>query len=202
MGRKKDRSQQQRRQEARKRRREKRKDKVRSTAPVAPWPSPMDWDEPTPQVALKPPHPERLLPAVHIDGSGHIVPDPLEILGLGPKPADEATIRAAWRERLVAFPPEQHPDMARQLREARDRLLDPERFLERELGTLQVPDRAKWGLQAEPAAPGSEVLDARARLAASALLYALLEDALWDQGLEEHLYPTSKGKAPQQGSLF
>ncbi len=122
--------------------------------------------------------PERSLAPVHIDRTGAVVPDPRAELGL---PLDgvlgEATVRAAYRARLIECPPEQDPERARRAREARDRLLDPEAALEDALGVLHVPDAAAWGLQASDS-PTDQRLPASARLLGQSVLYAMLEDAL------------------------
>lgn len=123
--------------------------------------------------------------AVHVDAEGRAVPDPHKVLGIDPEERDAATIRRAWRDTLLAHPPESDPHGAREAREARDRLLDPTRVLERELGTLQVPDPDAWGLpdlRPERTRPG---VTPDARLLGQAVLYTVLEEALWTEGLGE-----------------
>ena len=122
---------------------------------------------------------------VHVDGEGRAVPDPRAILGVDPDEHDAVVIRHAWRDTLLAHPPESDPHGAREAREARDRLLDPQRVLERELGTLHVPDPDAWGLpdlRPERTRPG---VTPEARLLGQAVLYTLLEEALWTDGLGE-----------------
>lgn len=129
--------------------------------------------ESLPEAPLVPPRPERCR-RVRVGPEGR-VEDPWEVLGLDPGERDPERIRASWREAALAHAPERDPDGARRVREARDLLLDPKRFLERELGELHVPDPAAWEL---PVAAASSQLDPRARLAAQALLYILVEDEL------------------------
>jgi hypothetical protein len=126
--------------------------------------------------AVLSPAPERCLPPVFIDASRRVVEDPLDTLGLEGEPTPEAA-RAAWRERILERPPEQHPEEAEALREARDRLIDPERRLERALGVLHIPDPAAFGLSGEAAA-GEARLPAMNRLMGQAVLYALVEEEL------------------------
>jgi hypothetical protein len=133
---------------------------------------------------LSVPHPERCLPPVHVDDRGKVVDDPRTVLGLPPGPLDEAQVRAAWRQALIAHPPEQDPEGARVAREARDRLVDPAQAIPRELGVLHVPDAKAWGLESTEI-PVAERLDAESRLVGQAVLYAMFEDALWHQGLSE-----------------
>lgn len=131
-----------------------------------------------PEARLTPPRPERLLPAVYVDAQGEVVPDPREVLSLPPGPVDAEAVRAAWLAATRARPPERDPEGARRVREARDRLIAPERWLERELGVLQVPNADAWGLAAAPPQTAGGRLDAEGRLAGMAVLYALVEDAL------------------------
>jgi len=71
---------------------------------------------------------------------------------------------------------EQSPELARQLLQARNRLIDPSMVIERELGVLLLPDAAKWGMNTTP--PQPTTIDLRQRLLTEALLYSLLEDEL------------------------
>lgn len=131
---------------------------------------------------LEPPEAQRCLPPIFVDRNRAIIPDPRSTLGLATnRTPTEAEVRDGWRKTLMDHPPEQDPEGARLAREARDRLLNPDYFLERELGVLHVPDPRQWPLPA----PEPPRLDATRRLTAETLLYALVEDALWDQGLEE-----------------
>lgn len=125
--------------------------------------------------SIDPPMPERLRPEIYLDQMGRVVPDPFVVLGLAPGTLDEESIRTAFRTKTIAHPPEIEPERALQIREARDRLLDPARLLERELLVLRPPDPAAWPLGADV----SEKIDAQARLVGQVALYALLEDALW-----------------------
>lgn len=111
--------------------------------------------------------------------------NPLVTLGLDPtRRATEGEVRAAFQRLIAEHPPERSPEVARAAIDARDRLLRPERALERELGVVYVPDPAKYGLAsqagegaaASPAAP--KVLPSEGRLMASLALYALLEAEL------------------------
>lgn len=124
--------------------------------------------------AIDPPLPERLRPPVYVDAQGHPIPDPFETLGIPRGTTDESTIRAAFREETIAHPPEQEPERARQIREARDRLIEAPRFLEREALELRVPDPDAWQLGETP----KPRVDTWARLMGQAALYALVEDAL------------------------
>jgi hypothetical protein len=161
------------------RERRKRRSSQRQQAAVAvehlPAPS-LDWVRP-----------DRLLPPVFVDKTGAVVPDPWQILGLAAGERDPEVIRRAWRDQLVAHPPEAEPERARQIREARDRLIEPERVLERELGVLRAPDPSAWGLATELPALDADKLDAEDRLAGQALLYTLVEDVLLEGGLSEWL---------------
>jgi hypothetical protein len=120
---------------------------------------------------IDPPEPQRCLPAVTLDATGKSVDDPYALLGVT-RDADEPAIMAAWRARIVECPPERDPEGARRLLEARQRLLDPARVIERELGALHVPDPDQFGL---PAPETGVMLSARDRLVGQLALYALLE---------------------------
>jgi hypothetical protein len=111
------------------------------------------------------------------------VRDPLEVLGLDTqRRASHADVHAAFRAKIDAHPPEREPEVAREVIEARDRLLRPERAIDRELGVLYPPDPAQYGLGAALAtaeAPRVEAtLPCYPRLVASLVLYALLEAEL------------------------
>lgn len=128
---------------------------------------------------LHPPLPERCLPPVYVRGDGVAVPDPRRELGLPEGPITPDEVRAAWRQALLDRPPERDPRGAELAREARDRLLNPDQLLDRELGVLHVPDPRAWGLIAEPPSP----LTSEARLLGQLALYCLVEEELWNQGL-------------------
>ncbi len=121
-------------------------------------------------------------PPVFVSADRSVVADPLALLGLSSDPTPEA-VREAWREAMLSHPPEQHPEKAAALRKARDRLLDPERLIERELGVLHVPRPEAFGLPAD--VEDDDHLDALGRLMGQAMLYALVEEELWDAGLKE-----------------
>ena len=74
-------------------------------------------------------------------------------------------------------------ERARRLRDARDRLTDPEQVVDRELSVLHVPDPAALDLP-EQATEGAEaqLLSAKVRLAGQLFVYALLEDLLLGGG--------------------
>lgn len=159
-----------------------RKPKRRGPAPAA--------HESVPRLpSLDPPEPRRCLPAITIDATGKAVEDPYTVLGV-PHDADAPTILAAWRAGVVERPPERDPEGARRLLEARERLLDPARVIERELGTLHVPDPAAFGLPT-PAGP-PEVLAPRERLVGQLALYVLLEATERDR---VHLTLPAAGRA-------
>jgi hypothetical protein len=128
---------------------------------------------------LDPPAPQRCLPAIVIDATGKVLADPYAALGV-PRDADEETVLAAWRAKIVQCPPERDPEGARRLLEARERLLDSRRVIERELGALHVPDPQAFGLPG-PAGPG-DTLSAQERLVGQLALYALLEGTEGDRG--------------------
>lgn len=133
------------------------------------------------------PDPRTLRPPVHFTADGERIDAPEQVLGLAAGNRDPAQVRAAWTKRLREHPPEQDPEGARRLREARDRLLDPKRLIERELGVLRVPDAQAWGLPTSPLAEDAGLLDAQARLLGQAALYVLVEDALMREGLHDYL---------------
>lgn len=121
--------------------------------------------------SLEPPEPQRCFPPLVLDASGEPVPDPHVALGV-PRDADEPAILAAWQARSRECAPEDAP----RLLAARDRLLDPERVIERELGVLHVPDPVAFGLPTT--APTGQVLALQDRLIGQLALYALLEATL------------------------
>lgn len=114
------------------------------------------------------------LPPVFLDGSGRTVPDPHAVLGLPPETTDSETIRQAWLEGLRAHPPEANPERAEALRAARDRLLSPDRVIERQLGRIDLPDPEALGL-GTPEAPRVSGLD---RALAQLVLHAIAEAEL------------------------
>jgi hypothetical protein len=130
---------------------------------------------------LEPLHPERCGPALYVNAQGARVSDPWARLGVAAgASADE--LKAAWAEQTRRFPPEQHPEEALALREARDRLTLPERLYERAFGALRVPDAQAWSLPTPPVeaaqAAAPTRLDARSRLIGQSILYVLVEQAL------------------------
>jgi len=134
-----------------------------------------------PAALLGPCRKQRCLPPLHVDRHGRPVPDPWQSLGLQPRdgsvPHDE--VRAAYRQRLLAAPPESDPQRARLLREARDRLCDPRQVLDRELGVLHLPDPQAWDLPGEDESSAEDgLLPAADRIVGQLFLYALLEDRL------------------------
>lgn len=122
--------------------------------------------------SIDPPEPQRCFPALALDATGKVVGDPHAELGVS-RDADDAAILAAWRARIVECPPERDPERARRLLEARERLLEPTRVIERELGTVHVPDPDAFGLPG--AAVGDDMLTVRDRLVGQLALYVLLE---------------------------
>ena len=130
---------------------------------------------------LSPPVPSSCLPPVHVDKTGVAVPDPYAVLELEPG-ATPGNIREAFRDQLLAHPPEQSPKQARRIREARDRLIDDAQFAARRLGVLHVPDIAALGLP-RPGRESEHPLTPEARLLGQAVLYTLVEEALWTNGL-------------------
>ena len=58
----------------------------------------------------------------------------------------------------------------------------PARFAERHLGILHVPDPDAWDLP-RPGRADDRVLTPEARLLGQAVLYTLVEEALWTEGL-------------------
>jgi len=140
------------------------------------------------------PHPERCLPPVYVANGGQVIEDPRTVLGLPTGPLDEQTVRAAWRQALVAHPPEQDPDGARRIHEARDRLVDPKEWLARQLGVLHVPDPEAWDLSStDPPEATTDRLDAKTRLLGEAVLYALLEAELDHNPQEPAIHGRQQG---------
>ena len=134
-----------------------------------------------------PPQPERAT-QVHLDANLGVMPTPQDVLGL-PSGASESDVREAFRRLLQDHPPESDPEGAARLREARDQLMDPSRALHRVLGTLHVPDPEAWDLpDARAADPERDGLTPEARLLGQVALYALVEDALWDEGLQHFVF--------------
>lgn len=139
--------------------------------------------------ALNPAPFDRCHDPIHVDAQGHVVADPFALLCLDPTaPLTEEDIREAWTREIQAHPPEQEPEHARALREARDRLLSPDRLFERSFGALLVPDPEKCSLpdahavaktlDAVPDPQTLGLLTSRDRLLGQAVLYALVEDLL------------------------
>jgi len=152
----------------REKRRQKKATKPRRTTPPAA--SARRFVEPAPPTLW--PEPEGLTDPIFLAADGRVVPDPHAVLGLEPGTLDVDAIQTAFREAIVAHPPEREPERAREIREARDRLVDPERFLERELLVVRpLEPRTAGGAE-------ESRLDAEARLVGQAVLYALVEDAL------------------------
>lgn len=125
-----------------------------------------------------PPRPATLGPPVYVTASGETIPDPHTTLGLTPGERDPEVIRRAWRQALIDHPPEQDPEGSRLVREARDRLLEPTRLIEREVGVLRAPDPAAWRLPTEPPPPPKRQISLMDRMTGQAVLYALVEDEL------------------------
>ena len=135
-----------------------------------------------PDLPLRPPAPERAWPPVFVAADGTAVPDSHALLGLAPEVTAPDAVREAFRVAILATPPERDPAGAERLREARDRLILPDRLLDRELGVLHVPSPEAWGLPSPlPEPPG--VLRPEARLLGQLALYTLVEEALWTDGL-------------------
>lgn len=130
---------------------------------------------------LIPPSPHSCLPPVFIDARG-AVPDPWATLDLPTGTLDPEGVRAAFLTAVQARPPEADPRGAQRLREARDRLIEPERLLDRELGVLHLPDPAAHALP-PPVANAAGPLPPEARLIGQLALYTLVEEALWTEGL-------------------
>jgi curved DNA-binding protein CbpA len=125
----------------------------------------------------------RCLPPVHVDADGRAVPDPYEVLGLTERPASAEQIREAAHRLLLDHPPEQYPREAQRILEARNRLLSPAAFEARHLGVLHVPDPDAWGCPRPGQQGDAEPLTPLARTLGQAVLYTLVEEALWTEGL-------------------
>ena len=172
MGRRKKNTQNKRRRKAARKRE---KARSRGSAP-APQQAPV-------RAARAPGVPE-MWPTVHVTAAREIIPDPRETLGL---PTDRVPspeqVQAAWKAAILENPPEHSPDLARDLRAARERLIAPERFIERELGALSVPRPEAFGLLAPSAAAAAPApkMDALGRLMGQMLLYTLVEEELWSR---------------------
>ena len=141
------------------------------------------WEPEPEAIFFDPPGLDRCGPPIYIDATGCRVPDPYATLGLDASQSSLPSVeevRAACRQRLLEHPPEQNPETARALVAARDRLIDPERVIEREVGVLHVPGPEVWGLPAVSAIGdrGARRLDALGRLMGQLVLYALVEDEL------------------------
>jgi hypothetical protein len=131
------------------------------------------------------PRPDLCQAPIHVTRGLGVVDDPLDLLGLTPEQAaDPERVRAAFRAELSAHPPEREPDLARRLREARDRLLDPDLEFERKFARLYLPDPRAFGLpEVEQPTGGSPAVEpnhlpARSRLLGQLVLYALLEEEI------------------------
>ena len=157
-------------QEKARRRRAKRDAKRRARQKTSP-----DTRSGASKLALEPADPSLCYPPVYISAEGRVVPDPLALLGI--EEADPEAVHRAWREQLLLHPPEQNPERAAALTAARERLLDPEALVERELGVLHVPNPEAFGLGADEE-PIDRKAAVRSRLMAQAALYAMVEEAL------------------------
>jgi hypothetical protein len=145
--------------------------------PAAPKPPPSLFISPKlVPTLLNPPPP--LDPPLFVNGQNQVVPNPWEVLGLPANTFDPDAVRSAWRRSLLDHPPEQDPEGALRLNEARDRLLDEKRWAERELGTLHVPNPDTFGLPTHLDPWQAGLMDAQTRLLGQSLLYALLEQDL------------------------
>ena len=139
---------------------------------------PRTWD-PIPG-SLDRPEFARDTPPIHVEHGLRRVPDPYLELGLEPDGAHTTEdVQAAWRRAIERHPPEREPEIARALTTARDRLLAPDKVIERRLGVLYPPDPEAYGLPTE-AGPrtSSDRLSSRTRLLGQLVLYALLEEEL------------------------
>jgi hypothetical protein len=168
----KDRKRQQRAEKRRDKSKRRRADRAgRTPAVAAPGATP---HLPAPTLDL--PAKDKLGPPIYVGAGGELLEDPRAVLEMAEGDDD---VRGAWRRALLAHPPEREPERARQIREARDRLIAPERYAERELGVLRVPDPDAWGLPAAEATPAIEArLPPAARLLAQTALYALIDETL------------------------
>jgi hypothetical protein len=146
---------------------------------------------------------DRCHPPVHVSRECLPVPDPIAVLGLDPKRRHAPEeVAAAARAALLAHPPEREPEAARDILDARDRLVRQERVLERELGALYVPRPAAFDLPTDPPPrqapqpkpvkltglevpsepePAGVLAPSYPRLLASLALYALLAEELEGQ---------------------
>ncbi len=139
---------------------------------------------PDPVLDFEPPRSDCLKQPLFVDARGRKVPDPYQRLQVEYRPGgvDPEEVRQAYKRQLLAHPPERDPLAAVELREARDRLLDPERVLERELGILHVPDAEAWELPDWRGLPDDpNVLSSDDRLMGQLVLYALLEEVLLEE---------------------
>lgn len=178
--------QKQKKQKAERRRQQKRSERnARKARPRGPSGSADDFDDfgdlreaPVRLPSIDPPAPERSAPPIHLDAAGRVVDDPYAVLGVD-RGADEEAILAAWRRKILEHPPERDPEGARRLQEARARLLDPSKVIERELGAIHIPDPAAYGLESSRAR-ADEKLPALTRAVGQLALYALLEELLAD----------------------
>jgi hypothetical protein len=125
---------------------------------------------------------DRCLPPVHVNEQGRAVPDPYDVLHLTDRPSSREALHNAYRDAILAHPPEHEPKAAQLILEARDRLSKDDQFDARHLGVLHVPDPAAWGLPVPSTAEDSP-LTPTARLLGQAVLYTLVEEALWTLGL-------------------
>src|SRR5690606_26375107 len=114
---------------------------------------------------------------IFVDARGAATPDPWSLLGLSPQAQiDEDTVRAAWVRQLEAHPPEQDPEGARLLREARDRLLSVDHLYERKFGLLTLPEVEPLDLPApRQTDEDASRLPARARILGQLVVYAIVE---------------------------
>jgi hypothetical protein len=134
------------------------------------------------------------LPPVHTDHQGRPQPDPWRELGLPPPPAgpiDRKAVRAAWHRETLEHPPEAAPERARRLLEARDRLTDPARVVDRELNVLHLPDPEALSLPTldDQASDEPQLIPAKERLAGLLVLHAMVEDREFGGGPEDRPPP-------------
>ncbi len=141
----------------------------------------------TDAIDLRVPQPELAHAPVWLDRSGARVEAAHETLGLSASPSPEA-VQAAFRASLAETSPEDDPERARRLMQARNVLTEPSEVLTRALGDLRVPNAAHFVPNhvprtvnsTEPAAAPTERPEwsSRSRLIVLLTLYALLENEL------------------------
>lgn len=133
-----------------------------------------------PQIPLFPSDTTRCLPRLQLDRDGQAIYHPAELLGVDSNSCTTEDVQKAYAEKLMGNP---SPEVARQLRQARDLLTTAEGRLELLRGEIYIPSAPAWELSETDATADLGPGSAMTRLLGQALLYAMVEDQLWNEGL-------------------